>query len=602
MPESPNPQKTKRTRRSLPKTKTGCLTCRIRRVKCGEERPICLKCMKFGMSSKDCEYPPTYIQPNQGEPIAKVKHILPKTSSTSEIGIAPTRKATSNGALYKRSMKPGSYKSQEELLPFPSRVLFKSQQEYRFHQFFSEDVAHELAGFNPSNLWQQSILQAAEANPFIRHAVIAVGALYKIIHKEPHMRPCDAHRLFKAEHDFAVLEYQKSLVSMRDAISTSSMDVRTALIACLLTVCFENAYGRKDLALLNCFSGTKLRRKFSISPLGNRSLHRASAGAGLSMSCFAEDELVSVFSRLDLSSMLFVDFYPADGHRIFKDELDNLIGEMPSRFNTMEEAVAYGDILTNRCWHFLNIVQGLDRPPVQRPWGHIEDFHERWASFDLRYGSNPWMGTDRQVPSKWLKEAADCFMQLEKWLAGFDPMWQKLKSSSEYLAKELPQATLLRLQAISSYISVKGSLYRRETEWDAHIPEFEEIVSLSESYMSSKPKRFYFSFDGETLIYLYYVLWKCRDGVIRRRVLKVLDEHPRREGSWDAGHIASVGRWVLSLEEGEPGESECHEIEEDDRVRLLGMDYDTVEGHMHTWGYRLRNGERSLGSHHLLAN
>lgn len=556
-----------------------------------------MKCMKFGISSNDCEYPPTNMLPNQGELLAKAKHILPKTTSTSEIGKAPARKATINGALYKHSRKPETYKSQEELLLFPSRSLFKSQQEYRFHQFFSEVVAHELAGFNPSNLWQQSILQAAEADPFIRHAVIAVGALYKIIHKAPHMRPCDAHRLFKAEHDFAVQEYQKSLVSMRDAISTSTMDVRTALIACLLTVCFENAYGRKDLALLNCLSGTKLRRKFSISPLGNRSLHRASAGTGLSTSCFIEDELVAVFSRLDLSSMLFVDYYPADGHRIFKDELDNLIEEMPSIFNTMEDAVAYGNIVTNRCWHFLNIVQGLDRPPVWRPWEHIEDFHERWAWVDLRYGSNPWTGTDRQVSSKWLKEAADCFMQLGKWLAGFDPMWQKLKNSSEYLAKELLQAILLRLQAISTYISVRGSLYRRETEWDAHIPEFEEIVSLSESYMSSKPKRFYFSFDGETLIYLYYVLWKCRDGGIRRRVLKVLDEHPRREGSWDAGHSASVGRWLLLLEEGERGKSECHEIKEDDRVRLLGMDYDTVEGSIRTWGYRLRKGERECFSH-----
>ena len=34
------------------RTKTGCLTCRRRHIKCGEERPVCDNCMK---SKRDCE-------------------------------------------------------------------------------------------------------------------------------------------------------------------------------------------------------------------------------------------------------------------------------------------------------------------------------------------------------------------------------------------------------------------------------------------------------------------------------------------------------------------------------------------------------------------
>jgi hypothetical protein len=563
-----------------------------RKVKCGEEKPICFRCLKLGKlgaTSTHCEYRSPNTKSSKKKLHVEFQNLLPQPTSTSESGKGPTRNITLNDTLIL---------FQGDLLPCPSRGFFKSQQEYRFYQFFSEDVSHELAGFKASNLWQKSILQAAEADPFIRHAVVAVGALYKITHNAPHMRPSDAHRLYKAEHDFAVQEYQKSIVSMRNAITTSSMDVRSALIACLLTVCFENAYGRKDLALFNCLSGAKMRQKFAISPLGNRSKYRAPARAGLLTSCSIEDELLAAFSRLDLSSMIFIDFHPSGSHRILKDELDNLTEDMPTRFNDMEEVVAYGNIIINQCWHFLNIVQGLDTPVILRVWEHPEESPDRWARVDLRYGSNPWTGTDTQVPSKWLKEAADCSTQLGKWLAMFDQLWrQHLKNSSEYSAKESLPATLLMLQALSTHVSVKGSLYRRETEWDAHIPEFEKIVSLSESYMSSKPKHFYFSFDGETLIYLYYVLWKCRDGGIRRRVIKLFDDYPRRENSWDAGHCASVGRWLLLLEEGERGRLECHEIEEDNRMRLLGMDYDTVEGYMRTWGYRLRNGERETVSH-----
>jgi hypothetical protein len=41
-----------RSRQSRRRTKTGCLTCRKRRIKCGEERPICNNCIK---SKRHCE-------------------------------------------------------------------------------------------------------------------------------------------------------------------------------------------------------------------------------------------------------------------------------------------------------------------------------------------------------------------------------------------------------------------------------------------------------------------------------------------------------------------------------------------------------------------
>ncbi|RPA90896.1 hypothetical protein L873DRAFT_1716214, partial [Choiromyces venosus 120613-1] len=37
---------------SRKRTKTGCLTCRKRRIKCGEERPTCANCIK---SKRGCE-------------------------------------------------------------------------------------------------------------------------------------------------------------------------------------------------------------------------------------------------------------------------------------------------------------------------------------------------------------------------------------------------------------------------------------------------------------------------------------------------------------------------------------------------------------------
>jgi len=48
----PDEESTIGTRSSRKRTKTGCLTCRRRRIKCGEERPICSNCVK---SKRQCE-------------------------------------------------------------------------------------------------------------------------------------------------------------------------------------------------------------------------------------------------------------------------------------------------------------------------------------------------------------------------------------------------------------------------------------------------------------------------------------------------------------------------------------------------------------------
>jgi hypothetical protein len=55
----PAPQQPTPTAKLRKRTKTGCLTCRKRRIKCGEERPICNNCIK---SKRQCEgYNPRVI-------------------------------------------------------------------------------------------------------------------------------------------------------------------------------------------------------------------------------------------------------------------------------------------------------------------------------------------------------------------------------------------------------------------------------------------------------------------------------------------------------------------------------------------------------------
>lgn len=211
---------------------------------------------------------------------------------------------------------------------------------------------------------------------------------------------------------------------------------------------------------------------------------------------------------------------------------------------------------------------------------------------ELRHGWNPWSDTDEMVPDEWLNEAESCAEEINRWFSAFSALWSKLLRSQESSPKEYAEAILPRFQAKSAQLSVKGSVYRRETEWDIHLNEFRELVTLAEIYLASKPKQPYIAFDNETVTFLYQAFQKCRDGVIRRNILQLMDDYPRREGCGDTRYAATIGRWIMAIEERGIGVAQCHRIPEEQRMRVSRLDYDSVGGVLRTWGSLIVNGER----------
>lgn len=71
-----------RSRRAHTKTRTGCRTCRQRKVKCDETRPICTNCSKRGLHS-ECEYRDTVVWVHQTNPRPAVAPTSTSTSTSS---------------------------------------------------------------------------------------------------------------------------------------------------------------------------------------------------------------------------------------------------------------------------------------------------------------------------------------------------------------------------------------------------------------------------------------------------------------------------------------------------------------------------------------
>ncbi|KAJ9608862.1 hypothetical protein H2200_006633 [Cladophialophora chaetospira] len=126
----------KRKRPFLSKTRTGCLTCKVRKVKCDEEKPACRRCTSTG---RKCD------------------------------GYAPVSKSASTTPPSRHS-SPGKG---------PSTDLFATNAERRSFSYFETRACHDLGGSFHWQFWAREILQAAVHYPSTRHLVVAIGAAYE---------------------------------------------------------------------------------------------------------------------------------------------------------------------------------------------------------------------------------------------------------------------------------------------------------------------------------------------------------------------------------------------------------------------------------------
>lgn len=148
----------KRTRESTSKVRTGCSTCKARRVKCDEAKPVCRRCT---VGDRKCEY------------------TTPR---------APPRRNVITVYLPPMQSQP---------------VLFVND---RGLDFFHQQLAAKLDGQSDSEFWRRLVLQLSHSEPSIRHAVAATSIIYQDVESSlRHPAGCvDANPQAQQEWNMAV--------------------------------------------------------------------------------------------------------------------------------------------------------------------------------------------------------------------------------------------------------------------------------------------------------------------------------------------------------------------------------------------------------------
>ncbi|CZR64414.1 uncharacterized protein PAC_14312 [Phialocephala subalpina] len=178
------------------KAKARCYTCKYRRVKCDEAGPICQRCIKFGV---DCEgYAPT------SKASGSTRAILPKTQSKSPQ--LPFSQTLDRSTIYKLHSGP----------------RFEDHQDGRCFRLYIDQVASQIQGPFKSSLWDQLIPQASEGEPFIRHAIIAIGAIGKIMSEQKLLSLVAAPQT-ALDYAYALNQFDKAFRGMRTAITNDEV-------------------------------------------------------------------------------------------------------------------------------------------------------------------------------------------------------------------------------------------------------------------------------------------------------------------------------------------------------------------------------------------
>ncbi|KAJ2904843.1 hypothetical protein MKZ38_007035 [Zalerion maritima] len=603
---SPNSDlgRTKGKRKSKPKVKTGCLNCKQRRIKCDEGRPHCNNCVK---SKRECAgYPPPPRRANFEVPTILPKPAVPSIAPAVRPAapIAPTHTPGPQTQLARRVKKhqmrihqqfptspitPPNRASPIPQIPLPqatqgqnhlmqlqhlSRIVYQpailqlNNVDAMYLQLFTTSTANELSGYFDAGFWTKSVLQGAEIEPAIRHAVVALGALYKTLEKSTESPPSSPHTNLNdtpSHHwQVAISQYAHAVTEMRRFKEMERQSMRTQLMANVLLACFDSFVGAHQQAIMQIKNGLHLLELL-------RQSHRNQL-LPTSQEPLDED-LVHMFTRLAIQAKTYdMAFHFPEPHvvRLVPQLVNN--DAPPSPLSDPEPPSP--SLSSNGVYiSFTTLVE------ARIAWDKLVYKIFRFTEMGFQSTNAP-MGL---LHSDIKRYGLSFHQQLKDWAVSFESLFQSRHNDGITPQVKAGMATL-KMTYIMSYILFVMTFQFSELDFDNYKDSFQEIINLALEVVGDQERRAaaakgcpqeqclhrYFKVDifgkcpSDLLTYhikpsfsadmgivqpLYVAATKCRDATIRRQAIQLLRNSARREAMWDSELCARIGQWIVDIEE-----------------------------------------------------
>ncbi|KAK4541983.1 hypothetical protein LTR36_007183 [Oleoguttula mirabilis] len=587
------------------KSRAGCVTCKIRRVKCDEKHPACHRCTSTG---RKCD--------GYGEQPGR-------SVMTRQAGAAP-----GGGEM--------------------SVLVGLRESDKRAFDFFLSWTAPRLGGFFDKDFWCGYVLQLAHAEPFVLDSLLAISTLYEhpqfltsftsgeaIIQpvgdgmKTPALqlgesaaRPLDPH------HAAALKAYNRAMQDLRRRIESGKATPLLALFSCVMFITIEVLRDDLVAAVVLFTKGTELLKQFGTVRFEGPEQELFTAIAlifarlGVLAAAFGHPHPIdspnrtgltgqhAVFASMaDARSALFA--LMSDSHAFIRDATIykvSLVGDNNSSgiWKAFDDAVATlaegGKPGTGRAIPMLgNSVQAADMArsmptddiaPANTdneggirlaPNMSLAVFAKATLSDEENAVNLVMLGhiTDSKEPGSCRKDSGrpdgdegddddDNFETIPS-LVGSKPYKARpapvteLRERQKQFELRLAQwhgalplqntdpeavSSLLMFYHVSS-IWLTTRLATLQTVFDDYTYHFQQVVHHAEIYVDAVNTKAaaVFTFEVGAIAPLFFVATKCRVPSLRRKALQVMARAPRKECMWGATSTAQASARLIAIEE-----------------------------------------------------
>lgn len=408
-------------------------------------------------------------------------------------------------------------------VPSPAYILEMGEEGVPYFEWFKCRTAIKLPASFRSGFWDQLVFQVVQSEPAVLYAVLALSCL----HMDGHFDTCGYRKTIcrARQGDRLVLQYYVKAIEHLQPHFNAQGDrsFRVTLMTCLIFACVDLLRSHFDTARSHVGNAIQLLRQ-----------------AGL----VVEHEDGNLHSKTDIN------------------QTDTWIIETCGRLQFQLELFTYSPQHSRSCLLFPTTLEQAFMS-VNGAWLHLECiFKQIFQHGRDMYGSIQCRTTSFQQLSLLSEKEQSIQSELLRWQT-------KLEAFRETLPHPLTataQKCFHLLQVYHTLATVMAKDYQKPPDqhtYDACAGKFalllHQIVKLQEMCGSAMLRQQVRDrhllnmsrtvIDLGSVAPLYYVAVNCRVPRIRSQALDVLESSTHREGFWDSGVSATVGRKLIEIEE-----------------------------------------------------
>ncbi|TRX88241.1 hypothetical protein FHL15_010866 [Xylaria flabelliformis] len=528
------------------KARTGCVTCKRRRVKCDEAKPTCARCIKSGHKCAGYEdwsaatdpQPPSRARSSSKHPDkSTTAHLLllrPKPKSPAVVVPGPNLRDREHRVnLLHASLTPTYLDAQDALY---------------FERFKCQMIA-DLGAWCGSEYWRHKILQEVLVDKTVQHA--ALGAAAMLMDIEEQQQRVAGSRLSSSHAGVEEILGEENAAIEKQS-SQTVIGIKNTREEALPIVPLSSATAHGKAALEHYTAAISRCRQTLVTKGVTTSTARSSLTATFFFSIF---ELVQ--GNISEADQILSNGVSLLDHALCQTNPDGSPALVPDdELHEIHLGFDRMRVIWGLCPYFgsdrdacarIREPRHFELPSLDAPIRTKQIF---WNAFSSDFGQFMVSIQGRDIrllqgddPSALLTQRTKYLTQLHNWL----PILEDLCAQN-------PESHILcttKVYAQTAIIFLNCFLDPSDLSYDAYLPMFKDIVAMYQKLLPSEtqPKYLRLTLDVDLFHIITFTVSKCRDRETRAIALQVFDEMTRQQALWTNAGMLTALRALVDLED-----------------------------------------------------